>query len=100
MTVIDSHTTRVCATLNCNYMPADDLAEVLYELVVKYMPNAIINIERNGVELFIILIAPYMIELFNIRLKQRIIKYYLLYFLLIFNKKEGKKYYDERSKRI
>lgn len=100
ITVIDSHTTRVCATLNCNYMPADDLAEVLYELVVKYMPNAIINIERNGVELFIILIAPYMIELFNIRLKQRIIKYYLLYFLLIFNKKEGKKYYDERSKRI
>ena len=76
ITVIDSHTTRVCATLNCNYMPADDLAEVLYELVVKYMPNAIINIERNGVELFIILIAPYMIELFNIRLKQRIIKYY------------------------
>ena len=57
-------------------MPADDLAEVLYELVVKYMPNAIINIERNGVELFIILIAPYMIELFNIRLKQRIIKCY------------------------
>lgn len=48
ITVIDSHTTRVCATLNCNFMPADDLAEVLYELVTKYMPNAIINIERNG----------------------------------------------------
>lgn len=48
ITVIDSHTTRVCATLNCNYMPSDDLAEVIYELVTKYMNNAIINIERNG----------------------------------------------------
>ena len=49
ITVIDSKTTRVCATLNCNYMPADDLAQVLYELVTKYLPNGIINIERNGV---------------------------------------------------
>ena len=48
ITVIDSKTTRVCATLNCNFIPADDLAQVLYELVTKYMPNAIINIERNG----------------------------------------------------
>lgn len=48
ITVIDSHTTRVCATLNCNFIPADDLAQVIYELVTKYMPNAIINIERNG----------------------------------------------------
>lgn len=48
ITVIDSRTTRVCATLNCNFIPADDLAEVIYELVTKYMPNAIINIERNG----------------------------------------------------
>jgi hypothetical protein len=49
ITVIDSRTTRVTATLNCNYMPADDLAQVLYELVTKYLPNGIINIERNGV---------------------------------------------------
>ena len=48
ITVIDSHTTRVCATLNCNFIPADDLAQVIYELVTKYMPNAIINCERNG----------------------------------------------------
>ena len=48
ITVIDSRTTRVGATLNCNYMPSDDLAQVLYELVTKYLPNAIINIERNG----------------------------------------------------
>ena len=49
ITVIDSRTTRVTATLNCNYMPADDLAQVLYELVTKYLPNGIINVERNGV---------------------------------------------------
>ena len=49
ITVIDSKTTRVGATLNCNYMPSDDLAQVLYELVTNYLPNAIINIERNGV---------------------------------------------------
>ena len=46
--VIDSHTTRVCAVLNCNYMPADDLAQVLYELITNYMPNAVLNIELNG----------------------------------------------------
>lgn len=48
ITVIDSHTTRVCANMHCNFIPADDLADVLYTLVTKYMPNAIINIERNG----------------------------------------------------
>ncbi len=48
ITIIDSVTTRVIASLNCNYMPADDLAEVIYEIATKYMPNAVINIERNG----------------------------------------------------
>jgi hypothetical protein len=48
ITVIDSKTTRVGATMNCNYIPADDLAQVVYELVSKYLPNAIINIETNG----------------------------------------------------
>lgn len=48
ITVIDSHTTKVCATLNCNFIPADDLAQVIYELVTKYMPNAIVNVELNG----------------------------------------------------
>lgn len=50
ITVIDSKTTRVTATLNCNYMPSDDLADVLYELATKYMPTCVINIERNGVK--------------------------------------------------
>ena len=52
ITVIDSKTTRVCANLNCNFIPADDLADVIYELVTKYMPSAIVVIERNGVEPF------------------------------------------------
>ena len=49
ITVVDSKTTKVGATLNCNYIPSDDLAQVLYDLVTKYLPNGIINIERNGV---------------------------------------------------
>ena len=48
ITVIDSKTTRVCAIMNCNYIPSDDLADVVYVLVSKYLPNAIVNIERNG----------------------------------------------------
>lgn len=52
ITIIDSRTTRVCAILNCNYIPSDDLADVIYVLVSKYMPNSIVNIERNGVPYF------------------------------------------------
>lgn len=48
ITVIDSKTTRVIAILNCNYIPSDDLADVIYTLVTRYMPNAIVSIERNG----------------------------------------------------
>ena len=54
ITIIDSKTTRVTATLNCNYMPSDDLAEVLYELVSKYLPNLVVNVERNGVEMAVL----------------------------------------------
>ena len=50
ITIIDSKTTRVCACMNCNFIPGDDLAQVIYELVTKYMPNSVINIERNGEE--------------------------------------------------
>ena len=46
--IVDSETTEVLATFNCNYIPIPDLAKVIYELVVKYMPNAVVNIERNG----------------------------------------------------
>lgn len=48
ITIIDSKTTRVCATLNCNYIPSDDLADVVYNIVSNYLPNSIVNIERNG----------------------------------------------------
>jgi len=48
ITIIDSKSTKVCATLNCNYIPADDLAEVIYEIVTKYMPSSVVAIERNG----------------------------------------------------
>ena len=49
ITVVDSKTTRVTATFSCNYITTDDLANMIYELVTKYMPNAVVNIERNGV---------------------------------------------------
>lgn len=48
ITVIDSLTTKVFADMNCNYISTIDLAKVIYELVTKYMSNAIVNIERNG----------------------------------------------------
>lgn len=48
ITIIDSRTTEVVADFNCNYISTNDLAKVIYELVVKYMPNCIVNVERNG----------------------------------------------------
>ena len=48
ITVIDSETTDVIATLNCNYTAVPELAKCIYELVNKYMPNAVVNIERTG----------------------------------------------------
>lgn len=48
ITIIDSKTTKVIGTFNCNFISTKDLAKVIYELVVKYFPNAIVNIERNG----------------------------------------------------
>lgn len=48
ITIIDSRTTEVIADFNCNYISPIDLAKVIYQLVVQYMPSAIVNIERNG----------------------------------------------------
>lgn len=48
ITIIDSKTTNVIADFNCNYISTVDLARLIYELVTQYMPNAVINIERNG----------------------------------------------------
>jgi hypothetical protein len=48
ITIIDSKSTRVIGEFNCNYISVVDLARVIYEIVTKYMPNAVVNIERNG----------------------------------------------------
>ena len=48
ITIIDSKTTRVFADLKCNTMSLIDLARVIEYIVVNMMPNAIINVERNG----------------------------------------------------
>ena len=48
VTCIDSCTSRVKADFNCNFISIVDLTKVIYELVTKYMPNAVVNIERNG----------------------------------------------------
>ena len=48
ITIIDSYTTRVVADFNCNYINTNDLAGIIYEIVTKYMRNAIVNVERNG----------------------------------------------------
>lgn len=47
--VVDSRTSRVTATFECNYISTIEFAAVIQEIVTKYMPNAVINIERNGV---------------------------------------------------
>lgn len=48
ITIIDSKTTRVFADFKCNYISPIDLARLIYEIVTTMMPNAVINIERNG----------------------------------------------------
>lgn len=48
ITVVDSYSTRVTAEMNCNYICTQDLAMVIYKLVSESMPNAVVNVERNG----------------------------------------------------
>ena len=48
ITIVDSLSTRVAAEFNCNYISPNDLAAVIFEIVSKYLPNAVVNIERNG----------------------------------------------------
>lgn len=49
ISVIDSKTTKYIAGIKCNYMSIPDTARVLIWIVRTMMPNAVINIERNGV---------------------------------------------------
>lgn len=48
MVCVDSRTTKLFADFNCNYIPPTDLSKLIYELVTTRMPNAVVNIERNG----------------------------------------------------
>lgn len=48
ITIIDSLTTKVLGCLNCNYISAVDLARCIEYIVKNWMPNSIVNIERNG----------------------------------------------------
>lgn len=48
ITIIDSESTRVTAEMNCNFISTPELAAVIYEIVSRWMPNAVVNIERNG----------------------------------------------------
>ena len=48
ITVVDSYSTRVTAELNSNFISTPELALVIYEIVSKWLPNCVVNIERNG----------------------------------------------------
>lgn len=48
ITIIDSKTTDVLCTFNCNFISTIDLARVIHLIVTRYMPNAVVNVERNG----------------------------------------------------
>lgn len=48
ISIIDSRTTELIAELKCNYISPPDLVRVVYLIVTTMMPNAIINVERNG----------------------------------------------------
>jgi len=49
ISVTDSKTTKLVADFNCNYINPVDLANVIYNLVLNYLPNSLVTIERNGV---------------------------------------------------
>ena len=49
ITVVDSFSTRVTAELNSNFISTPELSMVIFEIVSKWLPNAVVNIERNGV---------------------------------------------------
>lgn len=48
ITIIDSLTTKVLGCMNCNYISTLDLARCIEFIVKNWMPNAVVNVERNG----------------------------------------------------
>lgn len=51
ITIIDSKTTMPFACFKDNSIDPDDLAYVIIELVTKYMPNAVVCVEKTGIGL-------------------------------------------------
>lgn len=49
ISVCDAETTSLVADFNCNYINPVDLSRVIYDLVLNYLPNSLVTIERNGV---------------------------------------------------
>lgn len=49
MTIINPYSLKVCAEFECSYVGEPDFIEVIKELVKKYIPRAILCIERNSV---------------------------------------------------
>lgn len=47
-TIIDSLTTKVISTFNSNYISYKDLSNIIIDLVFKYYPKAVVNVETNG----------------------------------------------------
>ena len=48
LTIIDSETTEVIATFKSNIISVKDFTRLILEIVTRFYPNAIVNIERNG----------------------------------------------------
>ena len=48
ITIIDSYSTRVTAEMNNNFISTPELAMVIYKIVTEWIPNTVVNIERNG----------------------------------------------------
>ena len=68
ITIIDSYSTKVLGCLNCNYISAFDLARCIEFIVKNWLPNCVVNIERNG-------------EIKHYKKKQRDIKCWFIMFL-------------------
>lgn len=49
ISVTDSADTKLVADFNCNYINPIDLGNVIHTLVLNYLPNSLVTIERNGV---------------------------------------------------
>ena len=49
ISVIDSQTSKLMCDFNCNYISTIEFARVIYEIVTRWVPNALVVVERNGV---------------------------------------------------